>query len=387
MNPRIIVRRYSGRGTEHIQKHENEQQFGYPEREIHGLQPRVLANDGEFDEDPDHHAEAGNGTHHPGVWVRSLCGNRGKTLGAADHDAEEQPRNQVRPERSVGEIVERNPRAICYDTEHAAADRGHGTEVEQNDQQPTRYRCEGWVRHDPSLDKLPGPWQGRKSPGPGVSGREAHGSDGHACRTCHNRRVELPEIRWIRPEIDEPQRAAALAIISAAERERYDRAPLASRDTFLQGRVLLRRFSAELTGMQPGKVPLTAHCPDCGGPHGQPVLVGSHLRLSLSRCSSVIVAAAIWGRAIGVDVERVEATAERRAAVRLVGGVESTRHWTRVEATLKADGRGLRVDPRQVMVSERESRVESSVLDRSARYRLTEPHLDARLHLSVAVAI
>jgi 4'-phosphopantetheinyl transferase len=63
--------------------------------------------------------------------------------------------------------------------------------------------------------------------------------------------------------------------------------------------------------------------------------------------------------AVGIDAEPLAGDPSRFAAIREVcgrsaadvaDGVEALRLWTTIEAVLKADGRGLDVDPRRVSV-------------------------------------
>ncbi|MEP6481677.1 MAG: hypothetical protein ABJA94_06680 [Rhodoglobus sp.] len=187
------------------------------------------------------------------------------------------------------------------------------------------------------------------------------------------------ELRWVRTGIPAAHRAEYLALLSAAERERYDAAEPAG-DSFLAGRVLLRHLASELTGVPAEDVRIEAAiCRRCERPHGAPGIPGSDLRLSLSRCATAIVAVAAWHRAVGVDVEPRRDDPERDAAIGVVAGVPSLRHWTRVEAVLKADGSGLTADPGDVRVGRAAARFDG------ARYRLFEPEVAADLQVSVAV--
>lgn len=150
------------------------------------------------------------------------------------------------------------------------------------------------------------------------------------------------------------------------------------------GRALLRALAGELLGIAPQDVPLVQRCPDCGGPHGRPVIEGSELRVSLSRCALGTVAAAVWGRALGVDVEPRRLPAERLEAIRTIAGGEGVEHWTAVEAVLKADGRGLRVDPRRVRVAGTTAWIDGDPV----RYALETPDLGpAAAGVQVTVAL
>ncbi|QEO10456.1 4'-phosphopantetheinyl transferase family protein [Protaetiibacter larvae] len=177
-----------------------------------------------------------------------------------------------------------------------------------------------------------------------------------------------------------------LALLSAVERRRFDESALTPGARFLAGRALLRRLAGEQLGLAPHEVPLAAVCPDCGGPHGRPVVEGSELRVSLAHSAVGVVAVAAWGRDIGVDIEPLAATARSSPAIREVAGGRGLAHWTRVEAVLKADGRGLRVDPRAVQIAPRGGRLEARIADRPTRYLLDEPDLAATLQVSVAIA-
>ncbi len=178
----------------------------------------------------------------------------------------------------------------------------------------------------------------------------------------------------------------ALAMLSSAERERLDGMPPTPGAAFLAGRLVLRRLAAEQLGIAPDRVPLAARCPDCGGPHGQPIIEGSELRVSLSKSALGVVAVASWGRAVGVDVEPAEASQERLDAIQAVTGGPGLAHWTRIEAVLKADGRGLRVDPHDVLIESTPAGWRAHVADSEPSYAVWEPRLDPAWQVSVAVA-
>ena len=149
-------------------------------------------------------------------------------------------------------------------------------------------------------------------------------------------------------------------------------------ERFLAGRMLLRELAAELTGRELESIPVSAACPDCGREHGQPRVAGLHM--SLSHSGDRVVAAAHPDRAIGVDLESRDVSPERLATIRTIAGGVGLEHWTRVEAVLKADGRGLRVDPRSVMVAESG---DHALLD-GARYELRDVS-DAEYVVAIAV--
>ena len=157
------------------------------------------------------------------------------------------------------------------------------------------------------------------------------------------------------------------------------------RHAFETARMLLRRLIAELAAVDPAAVEFDSACPDCGLPHGKPRVAApaaAHgIHLSVSHAGALTVVAAAPGHAVGVDAEPADASVERLAAIDEVAGPSSDalKHWTRVEAVLKADGRGLRVDPRQVRVTGQRAMLES------ASYRLDSVDIGGFV-VSVAVA-
>ncbi len=191
----------------------------------------------------------------------------------------------------------------------------------------------------------------------------------------------------MRPRLDEDATRRALHVISQAEQDRYDAAPGDQQESFLVGRLLLRQLVSELTGVAASDLEIVAKCADCGGPHGRPLLRGSGLHLSLSRCDSAVVAAASWDGPIGVDVETATPSAEALAAIHLLTGDKSVVSWTRVESVLKADGRGLRVDPRDVLIERVGDHLEGSVRDAPTRYRVYDVDLAPDITVSVACAL
>ena len=177
-----------------------------------------------------------------------------------------------------------------------------------------------------------------------------------------NERVSEPLFRRATGPLVGDRRAAALAMLTAAEASRFasDREP----EHFLAGRMLLRELAAELSGLPLESIAVTAACPDCGREHGQPRVDG--VFVSLSHAGAVTVAAASAEARVGIDIESRDAPPERLAAIRDVAGGDDLAHWTRVEAVLKADGRGLRVDPRAVGI-----RGDEATLD-GGSYKLTD---------------
>jgi 4'-phosphopantetheinyl transferase len=123
-------------------------------------------------------------------------------------------------------------------------------------------------------------------------------------------------------------------------------------------REALRALVADVTGVP--DVALERRCPHCGGTdHGRPAVLGASAWVSLARTPGYRVLAVSTTGPIGVDVERVSRVArapldafteaERAQIERTPAADRRTAElWTAKEAILKADGRGLRVDPRTI---------------------------------------
>lgn len=126
---------------------------------------------------------------------------------------------------------------------------------------------------------------------------------------------------------------------------------------------LLREAVAPLLGVAPEQVRLSRSCPQCGSSeHGRPVVLPTGgIRppfVSLSRAPGLMVVAVSPDAQVGVDIESLD-------AVRFSGFDEVALHphefaptsqtraitWVRKESLLKATGLGLRVDPRQILLS------------------------------------
>ncbi|MCU1420493.1 MAG: 4-phosphopantetheinyl transferase [Microbacteriaceae bacterium] len=91
---------------------------------------------------------------------------------------------------------------------------------------------------------------------------------------------------------------------------------------------------------------VTQVCPDCGGDHGRPVVAEPGRWVSLSRSGGLVAVAFSTAGPVGVDLESRAAVA--RHPVRGLRHPDA-REWTTKEAVLKADGRGLRVDPAELV--------------------------------------
>jgi 4'-phosphopantetheinyl transferase len=201
-------------------------------------------------------------------------------------------------------------------------------------------------------------------------------------------------VAWGRPAAFDRDRA--LGLLGAAERARAGVTRDDRLDRFLLGRMLLRDLAADAGGVQAEQVAVEAACERCGLEHGRPRLrwpdaAGPAPSVGLASCDGLVVAALAPPEvAVGIDVERPRAATsrgaevERRDAVsQLLGGPRRTaiRRWVRAEAVLKADGRGLRVEPAHVRIDGDRARLP----DRTDEFRLVDRRIDGCL-VSVAVA-
>ncbi|WP_435080906.1 4'-phosphopantetheinyl transferase family protein [Clavibacter michiganensis] len=145
------------------------------------------------------------------------------------------------------------------------------------------------------------------------------------------------------------------------------------------GRDALRALAAELVGADPADVTVRARCATCGGEHGRPVLGGSRaldgLHASVAHAGGLVVVAVSADGPIGID-------AEPRGREAPPG--TTLAEWVRIEALLKADGRGLLVDPSLVRVEGDATGMTAGIEGEPARYRLVDVDLGSDLVVAVA---
>lgn len=151
------------------------------------------------------------------------------------------------------------------------------------------------------------------------------------------------------------------------------------------GRALLAALLAEVFGADAPLADATI-CERCGAPHGR--VQAGFVPVSVAYAGPLVAAAVGLPDAclaLGVDVELGDAHSERAADLARLLGVtpeHAIRRWTQIEAVLKADGRGLRVDPGQVRL-EQDS---AWIGDEPTRYLLAEIAGPADAVISVAGA-
>ena len=145
------------------------------------------------------------------------------------------------------------------------------------------------------------------------------------------------------------------------------------RRAFVLGRSLIAGLVGELVPNASGWSVGTGSCRRCGARHGPVEITGVPVVASVSYAPGLVVVAAAPGQSsrVGIDVEleRVNAT-RTRDLERLLGpsGEPVLRRWTRIEALLKADGRGLLVDPGDVRLRSGGGRIAGD----PGRYRVVD---------------
>lgn len=125
----------------------------------------------------------------------------------------------------------------------------------------------------------------------------------------------------------------------------------APRDRIGRRRVAWDLVRGLLADVDASDATLDNPCARCGGPHGALIVTGAAWRASVAYAGGFAVAAiAPEGvEAFGVDAEPLTEPVRDRAGWAGTGA-DGVAGWVRTEASLKADGRGLRVDPGTVRI-------------------------------------
>ncbi|MFF1877835.1 4'-phosphopantetheinyl transferase family protein [Leifsonia sp. NPDC058230] len=172
--------------------------------------------------------------------------------------------------------------------------------------------------------------------------------------------------------------------------------PLSRASRSAAGHAALSDLVADLAGVESSEVVIESRCPDCGGPHGRPVVMAPDaavgIRVSLAYAGDVVVAAARRGGAIGVDAElrdRAHTGHDERRAIQALapGDGDPLIRWTRIEAVLKADGRGLRVEPGLVRFEQQAGRLVAGAPDDPRRYAVRDVPLGDDVIVTVALEV
>lgn len=154
-------------------------------------------------------------------------------------------------------------------------------------------------------------------------------------------------VGWARPSDMHDFSTADLAVMGAGQLARHRGLSDRRASRFLAGRALIRELVVGLGGGP--EVLVGSVCRRCGGDHGVPETPG--FVLSVSHADDLVAVAVSRDEvALGVDIE--SNSAESRVAqlgpLFAEGAVPDLAGWTRIEAALKADGRGVAVAPGSV---------------------------------------
>lgn len=146
------------------------------------------------------------------------------------------------------------------------------------------------------------------------------------------------------------------------------------RREFVVGRTLVAALVSAMFPASAGWSIGTGVCARCGERHGPVELTGVPAVAGVSYARGLVVAAVAPSRTVGklgVDVELDAAdTTRTRDLERLLGRSRQPvlRRWTWIEAVLKADGRGLLVEPGDVRLRGRRASISGS----TTRYQLAD---------------
>ncbi|MGP9694336.1 4'-phosphopantetheinyl transferase family protein [Brachybacterium sp. AOP25-B2-12] len=201
----------------------------------------------------------------------------------------------------------------------------------------------------------------------------------------------------VHPGTDDAQDPALTARIAALGPEtltRWRALPPGRAARFAAGRLLLADLAASVL---PGAtLTLSSPCIHCGGVHGA-VRAEPPFTVSVSYAADLVVVALRADRTaplggIGVDVERLDQDADATLADRLAPlfaphPAPDLAGWTRIEAVLKADGRGLRVPPDQVDIAPAGPRVDGGARRSPAPHLATVLDSPARWHVATTSAV
>lgn len=153
-------------------------------------------------------------------------------------------------------------------------------------------------------------------------------------------------IAWVRSSARHGLTPSALDELGEGQLARYRELDGPRAAAFLAGRALIRDLVSRTDA---GPLRLDSRCGRCGGRHAAPRAPG--VALSVSHAADlVVVAASVGAREVGVDAE-LAGSASRVTELRDLFapyGAPDLAGWTRIEAVVKADGRGFAIDPTAV---------------------------------------
>jgi len=164
----------------------------------------------------------------------------------------------------------------------------------------------------------------------------------------------VSEITWHGATIAWAKNAASvgldvpdLAAMGERQLARYRQLDGLRASGFLAGRALIRELVLRLGGGP--VVPLDSTCARCGDDHAAPRTDG--FMISVSHAGDLVVVAVAPGAdPLGVDLEANagHARVAELGPMFVPAPAPDLAGWTRIEAAIKADGRGFAIDPRGV---------------------------------------
>ncbi len=132
--------------------------------------------------------------------------------------------------------------------------------------------------------------------------------------------VWIVDLRMDRPEVER-----ALGMLSAAERERFERLRVAEKAAqFAVTRACLRKLLSLCSGCATDELKIIVN------PHGKPCLLESQWEFNVSHSGAVAAIAIAQRTRVGIDIERFEGSDEMEL-----------RKWTERESCVKAQGLAL----------------------------------------------
>jgi 4'-phosphopantetheinyl transferase len=201
-----------------------------------------------------------------------------------------------------------------------------------------------------------------------VDDRTVRDIPANGCRYRHLMAAGRVDVWWTTPAQVTPR---LLDLLNDVERERHERFRMpADKARFVTGRAVTRSVVADVLGIKPEQVVLDSTCPDCGKPHGRPVVVadGPVPTVSISHSGDRIAVAVLTDTgALGVDVEQISDRVGLDSLIESVlspaerasfDGADPQRrkhafftYWARKEAILKATGKGITVQMSSLTMS------------------------------------
>lgn len=154
-------------------------------------------------------------------------------------------------------------------------------------------------------------------------------------------------VAWARPSDENALTETELAAMGERQRERHRELRGERAAGFLAGRALIRELVRRLGGGP--DVRLDSTCARCGAAHAVPRTPG--FTLSVSHAEDLVAVAIAPGNSLlGIDLERNTRAARTAELAPLFAPAPAPdlAGWTRIEAAIKADGRGIGIDPSTV---------------------------------------